>query len=100
MGTSSSSNPCRCHSWRALAGGCLAVLLAVLPGWADPAGGARLEAIYPSAELLPANHLKFYLHFSVPMREGVFLDHCQLLDDHGRVVIAEPFRETELWSED
>jgi hypothetical protein len=59
-----------------------------------------VEAIYPSASTLPANHLKFYIHFSVPMRQGVFLDYCQLLDDHGRVVIAEPFRETELWSED
>jgi hypothetical protein len=69
-------------------------------GAADPPPAPRVEAIYPSAAILPANHLKFYIHFSVPMRQGVFLDHCKLLDDRGRVVIAEPFRETELWSED
>src|SRR4051812_21952763 len=69
-------------------------------GAADHPPAPRVEAVYPSASTLPANHLKFYLHFSVPMRQGVFLDHCKLLDDRGRVVIAEPFRETELWSED
>ena len=59
----------------------------------------RLTAIYPTAHTLPANHLKFYLHFSQPMRQGVFLDHCRLLDDHDQPV-TEPFRETELWNED
>src|SRR5689334_1054660 len=58
-----------------------------------------VEALYPGAATLPANHLKFYVHFSVPMRQGVFMDYCKLLDDHGRMV-PEPFRETELWSED
>ena len=56
-------------------------------------------AIFPSAEVLPANHLKFYVHFPEPMREGVFLDYCALLDEHGQPVL-EPFRETELWSDD
>ena len=59
----------------------------------------QLTAIYPSGHELPANHLKFYLHFAQPMRQGVFLDHIKLLDDHGHAVI-EPFRETELWNED
>ncbi|HEV7403114.1 MAG TPA: hypothetical protein VGO11_09320 [Chthoniobacteraceae bacterium] len=63
------------------------------------ADAPRLEAIYPSGDTVPANHLKFYLHFSAPMREGVFLDHCRLLDAAGRPVL-EPFRETELWTED
>ncbi len=58
-----------------------------------------LPAIYPSGDTLPANHLKFYLHFAEPMREGVFLAHCRLLDERGEPVI-EPFRETELWSDD
>jgi hypothetical protein len=71
----------------------LAVLVAAAPG-------APAEVrIYPSAETLPANHLKFYLHFPEPMRQGVFLEHCRLLDDRGRAV-SEPFRETELWSAD
>ena len=56
-------------------------------------------AIHPSGDTLPANHLKFYLHFPEPMRQGVFLKHCRLLDDRQKPVV-EPFRETELWSED
>jgi hypothetical protein len=67
---------------------------------ADVPATPRVEAIYPNASTLPANHLKFYIHFSEPMQRGVFLDHCKLLDDHGRVIQNEPFRETELWSED
>lgn len=61
--------------------------------------GVAPVAIYPTAETLPANHLKFYLVFPEPMREGIFLDHCRLLDARGREVL-EPFRETELWSAD
>src|SRR6186713_2761613 len=67
---------------------------------ADTPAAPRVDAVYPSAATLPANHLKFYIHFSAPMRQGVFLDHCKLLDDHGRMIMTEPFRETELWSED
>lgn len=66
---------------------------------ADKPASPRIAAIHPSSHILPANHLKFYIHFSEPMRQGVFLDHCRLLDDQGRE-IHEPFRETELWSED
>jgi hypothetical protein len=59
----------------------------------------RLIQIFPSGSELPANHLKFYLEFSEPMREGVFLEHCRLLDERGAEV-NDPFRETELWSDD
>ncbi len=69
--------------------------VAVLRGSAEP----PVEAIYPSGDAVPANHLKFYIHFSEPMRQGVFLDYCRLLDERGNAV-PEPFRETELWSED
>jgi len=65
----------------------------------DKAAAPQLASIFPTSPKLPANHLKFYLHFSEPMRQGVFMEHCTLLDDHGRPVL-EPFRETELWSED
>ncbi len=61
--------------------------------------GVAPVAVYPTAEALPANHLKFYLLFPEPMREGIFLEHCRLLDSRGREV-PEPFRETELWSTD
>ncbi|QIF01017.1 Ig-like domain-containing protein [Roseimicrobium sp. ORNL1] len=59
----------------------------------------QLSSIHPSGSALPANHLKFYLHFSEPMQQGVFLQHCSVMDADGKVV-PEPFRETELWSED
>ena len=60
---------------------------------------AVVSRVYPSADRLPENQLKFYLHFSAPMREGVFLNYCRLLDQRGEPVL-EQFRETELWSED
>lgn len=76
-------------------------LLAIASALAFFAVQSRAAAIviFPSADALPANHLKFYLHFPEPMRQGVFLDYCRLLDEHGQAVL-EPFRETELWSED
>lgn len=59
-----------------------------------------VERVYPTAAELPANQLKFYVHFSRPMREskGIF-DHLQLLDDRGKP-IEDPWRRTELWSAD
>lgn len=59
-----------------------------------------IAAVYPSTEEVPANLLKFYLHFSKPMREGpAIFDHFQLLDDKGEAV-EDPWRRTELWNED
>jgi|JI6StandDraft_1071083.scaffolds.fasta_scaffold00139_40 hypothetical protein len=52
----------------------------------------------PQAKL-PANALKFYLHFSQPMEKGVFLERLRLLEADRKEVIG-PFRETELWSPD
>jgi hypothetical protein len=73
----------------------LCAALALAASAAPPA----LTTIYPSGDELPANHLKFYIHFTEPMREGVFLEHCRLLDERDKPVL-EPFRETELWSSD
>lgn len=53
----------------------------------------------PHGVALPANALKFYLHFTEPMEQGVFLKKIRLLDSTGQIV-AGPFRETELWSLD
>src|SRR4051794_12171173 len=89
MATSCSSLRRRCRSFAALAWVALALV----------AYGGEPLRIFPSGEVLPANHLKFYLHFSEPMRQGVFLQYCRLLDGNGKPVL-EPFRETELWSED
>lgn len=80
----------------ALAGlGCLVAAPPPVVAATKPA----ITAIYPSGDRVPANHLKFYIHFSQPMRQGVFLNHCALLDEADKPVL-EPFRETELWSED
>lgn len=61
---------------------------------------ATVEAVFPACEEVPANILKFYLHFSRPMREGreVFT-HIHLLDSSGEPIPA-PWRDTELWTED
>ncbi len=59
-----------------------------------------VETVYPTSAVLPANQLKFYLHFSKPMRESrTIFDQIQLLDEQGKPV-SEPWRRTELWSTD
>lgn len=63
---------------------------------------AVVKQVYPSASTLPANNLKFYLHFSKPMREGkAIFDQIQILDldNHGEPV-PHPWRRVELWSHD
>ncbi len=57
--------------------------------------------IYPSADVLPENLLKFYLHFSAPMRRGDIYQHIRLLDSAGKAVEL-PFLEIdeELWNQD
>ncbi len=67
---------------------------------ADDVRAPQVTAVFPTAEELPANHLKFYIHFSQPMKQGVFLRHCSLRDRDDGTDVTEPFRETELWSED
>ncbi len=60
----------------------------------------QLTRVLPTAELLPANLLKFYLHFSEPMREGVAIfDQIHLEDSQGERVY-DPWRRQELWNED
>lgn len=70
----------------------------------------HLRFVRPKAELptvvmrhsdtpFPANALKFYLHFSQAMEQGVFLERITLHRLDGSVVQGA-FRETELWSPD
>lgn len=58
----------------------------------------RVSSVYPSAYELPANLLKFYVHFSGPMSRGEAWDHLRLLDQDGQEVEL-PFLqlEQELW---
>src|SRR5207302_748196 len=55
--------------------------------------------VYPSGRALPANLLKFYIHFSAPMRRGHIYEHIQLVDYAGKAVEL-PFLEIdqELWN--
>jgi hypothetical protein len=54
--------------------------------------------IYPTSQELPANTLKFYIHFSAPMNRGEAYRHIRLLDAQGKPVDL-PFLELteELW---
>jgi hypothetical protein len=55
--------------------------------------------IYPSANVLPQNLLKFYLHFSAPMSGGRIYEHIHLAQEDGTPVEL-PFLEIdeELWN--
>ena len=57
-----------------------------------------VKRVFPTSDKLPANHLKFYLHFSRPMREGrdIFKE-IRLRDANGKEV-ADPWRRQELWN--
>jgi hypothetical protein len=62
------------------------------------AEATSVTEVYPTAEELPENLLKFYVHFSGPMRRGHIYDHIRLLDESGAPVVL-PFLEIdeELW---
>lgn len=57
-----------------------------------------MTAIYPTADQLPENLLRFYVYFSAPMREGGVLGHIQLVDLQGQKVEGVFFDSIfELW---
>jgi hypothetical protein len=57
-----------------------------------------VSRVYPSADTLPENLLKFYVHFTGPMSRGNIYDHIRLRDENGKDVEL-PFLEIdeELW---
>jgi hypothetical protein len=57
-----------------------------------------VEAVYPTAEILPSNLLRLYVHFSAPMRAREVSRHVHLFDSAGEKV-ALPFVEVKggLW---
>ncbi|MES3017759.1 MAG: Ig-like domain-containing protein [Bacteroidota bacterium] len=63
-------------------------------------GNVALNAIYPSADTLPENLLKFYLIFSKPMRKNVSEKYMSMLDGKGDT-LKDVFLNlnTELWDE-
>ena len=60
----------------------------------------ELLEVFPSGDTVPANHLKFYLNFSERMEQGKIFRHFRLTDLATGIPVEEPFRETELWSDD
>jgi hypothetical protein len=65
----------------------------------ESASTTVVTQIYPTAEILPENLLKFYVHFSAPMSRGRIYDHIHLRNDAG-VEVELPFLEIdeELWN--
>jgi len=66
-----------------------------------PTGRATaVEQVFPTADVLPENLLKFYVRFSAPMSRGAYR-HVRLLDSKGAAVDL-PFLEIaeELWNPD
>jgi hypothetical protein len=57
--------------------------------------------VFPSADVVPANQLRLYIHFSGPMGRRGGLDHIRLLDDAGQAVV-DPFLplDAEFWNDD
>ncbi len=55
--------------------------------------------VFPTADVLPENLLKFYIHFSAPMSAGHIYDHIHLRNEAGKE-IELPFLEIdeELWN--
>jgi hypothetical protein len=55
--------------------------------------------VYPSANVLPENQLKFYIHFSASMSQGSAFENIALLDETGAPIKDPPFllRSGELW---
>jgi hypothetical protein len=66
---------------------------------AEKAGPATsVVRVYPSADELPENQLKFYVEFSAPMSRGGTYEHVHVRDAAGRIIDL-PFLELdeELW---
>ena len=62
---------------------------------------AKVISIYPTANQLPENLLRFYIYFNTPMKKGQALKHIKLIDEQGKIdnhVFME-FKQ-ELWSAD
>jgi hypothetical protein len=60
----------------------------------------KVVKIYPTANVLPANHLKFYIYFDRPMRGGKELfKQILLVDDKGKE-ITDPWLIDEIWDEE
>ena len=71
------------------------VVVARLPK--KPSPTTLVSAVFPSADVLPENLLKFYIHFSAPMSRGEAYKRIHLM--HEGIEVESPFLELgeELW---
>ncbi|MGH9174652.1 MAG: Ig-like domain-containing protein, partial [Vicinamibacterales bacterium] len=86
--------------WSGAAGATPFVATVGLPAVArDPS--TVVAHVFPSADVVPENQLRLYIHFSAPMGRRAGLDYIRLLDDTGREVI-DPFLplDAEFWNDD
>lgn len=62
---------------------------------------AKVISIYPTANQLPENLLRFYIYFNTPMKKGQVLKYIKLIDEEGNID-NHAFMEfkQELWSAD
>lgn len=66
----------------------------------DNVEAPQLVNIYPSQDTVPENILKFYFHFSNPMKEGVATKHVFLLNGKDTIKEAFLYLQPELWNEE
>ena len=52
----------------------------------DNTPSARVEHVYPSADVLPSNQLRLYIYFSAPMSRGEAARYLHVLDENGKVL--------------
>jgi hypothetical protein len=63
----------------------------------NAAPAARVEQVYPSGDVLPANTLRLYVYFSAPMSRGEAAAHLRVLDAAGAAVEGIFLPGQELW---
>ena len=90
----------RSYEVRYYRGGAIVRQTVALPA-AAPAAPTFVTHVYPSADVIPENQLRMYIHFSAPMGRRGALTHIKLLDGLGREVV-DPFLplEAEFWNAD
>jgi hypothetical protein len=57
----------------------------------------RVEQVYPSGDVLPANTLRLFVCFSVPMKRGETASHLRVLDESGKPLQGIFLPREELW---
>ena len=67
----------------------------------DTTPTTMVAQVYPTADVVPENQLRLYIHFSAPMGMKGGLDYVHLLDEAGKEV-KDPFLplDAEFWNDD